>query len=204
MTRYALAAERVARFRQAPMRRRSAVRGRRGGLLRLRPRAHGGAARRPPNPDPLGLPDMALMLSDALVIFDHSSTQSRSWPTPTSSASPTSSARTTPPRHDRRDRARARGPRAARRASGTLAQREMPEFRSNMSRAQFEGMVERIVRYIHAGDAFQVVPSQRWSAPCRSRRSRSTAACAPSTPALTCTSWTSATSRSPAPARSRC
>ncbi len=26
-------------------------------------------------------------------------------------------------------------------------------------------MVERIVRYIHAGDAFQVVPSQRWSAP---------------------------------------
>ncbi len=24
-----------------------------------------------PNPDPLGLPDMALMLSDALVIFDH-------------------------------------------------------------------------------------------------------------------------------------
>ena len=34
-----------------------------------------------------------------------------------------------------------------------------------MPRAQFEGMVERIVRYIHAGDAFQVVPSQRWSAP---------------------------------------
>ena len=33
-----------------------------------------------------------------------------------------------------------------------------------MPRARFEGMVERIVRYIHAGDAFQVVPSQRWSA----------------------------------------
>ena len=26
-------------------------------------------------------------------------------------------------------------------------------------------MVTRIVKYIHAGDAFQVVPSQRWSAP---------------------------------------
>ena len=38
---------------------------------------------------------------------------------------------------------------------------------------------------------------------CRSRRSRSTAACARSTPARTCTSWTSATSRSPAPAPSR-
>src|SRR5438309_4456343 len=25
----------------------------------------------PPNPDPLGLPDMALMLSDVLVVFDH-------------------------------------------------------------------------------------------------------------------------------------
>ncbi|MGI9156636.1 MAG: anthranilate synthase component I family protein, partial [Marmoricola sp.] len=31
-------------------------------------------------------------------------------------------------------------------------------------RAQFEGMVARIVEYVHAGDAFQVVPSQRWSA----------------------------------------
>ena len=25
----------------------------------------------PPNPDPIGLPDMALMLSDVLVVFDH-------------------------------------------------------------------------------------------------------------------------------------
>ena len=33
-----------------------------------------------------------------------------------------------------------------------------------MSREQFEAMVERIVEYIYAGDAFQVVPSQRWSA----------------------------------------
>ena len=40
----------------------------------------------------------------------------------------------------------------------------MPSFQSNMERAEFEGMVARIVEYIHAGDAFQVVPSQRWSA----------------------------------------
>ena len=33
-----------------------------------------------------------------------------------------------------------------------------------MTREQFEAMVARIVEYIHAGDAFQVVPSQRWSA----------------------------------------
>ena len=33
-----------------------------------------------------------------------------------------------------------------------------------MPREQFEGMVERIVEYAHAGDIFQVVPSQRWTA----------------------------------------
>jgi anthranilate synthase component 1 len=41
----------------------------------------------------------------------------------------------------------------------------MPAFESNMPRERFEGMVSRIIEYIHAGDAFQVVPSQRWSAP---------------------------------------
>jgi anthranilate synthase component 1 len=40
----------------------------------------------------------------------------------------------------------------------------MPDFESNMPRESFEAMVARIVEYVHAGDAFQVVPSQRWSA----------------------------------------
>ena len=43
--------------------------------------------------------------------------------------------------------------------------RAMPAFESNMPRERFEAMVARIVEYVHAGDAFQVVPSQRWSAP---------------------------------------
>jgi len=43
--------------------------------------------------------------------------------------------------------------------------RAVPEFQSNMTRERFQQMVARIVQYIHAGDAFQVVPSQRWSAP---------------------------------------
>src|SRR6202043_2097887 len=38
-------------------------------------------------------------------------------------------------------------------------------FRSNMTREAFEATVSRIIEYIHAGDAFQVVPSQRFSAP---------------------------------------
>ena len=43
--------------------------------------------------------------------------------------------------------------------------REVPRFEPNMTRARFEEIVARIVEYIRAGDAFQVVPSQRWSAP---------------------------------------
>ena len=35
---------------------------------------------------------------------------------------------------------------------------------SNMEREEFEAAVARIVEYVHAGDAFQVVPSQRFSA----------------------------------------
>ncbi len=48
--------------------------------------------------------------------------------------------------------------------------RPVPTFESNMPREGFEDMVERIVEYVHAGDAFQVVPSQRWSARARGRR----------------------------------
>jgi anthranilate synthase component 1 len=40
-----------------------------------------------------------------------------------------------------------------------------PEPRSNISRAAFIGIVERMKAYIEAGDAFQIVPSQRFSAP---------------------------------------
>jgi anthranilate synthase component 1 len=43
--------------------------------------------------------------------------------------------------------------------------RAVPEFIPNMPRAGFEAMVTRIIEYIYAGDAYQVVPSQRWSAP---------------------------------------
>jgi anthranilate synthase component 1 len=43
--------------------------------------------------------------------------------------------------------------------------RARPVFSSNMPREAFEAMVGRIIEYVHAGDAFQVVPSQRWSAP---------------------------------------
>ncbi|WP_374448457.1 anthranilate synthase component I [Stella sp.] len=44
---------------------------------------------------------------------------------------------------------------------------EMPAPASNMTPERFKWMVERCKEYIRAGDAFQVVPSQRFSAPFR-------------------------------------
>jgi anthranilate synthase component I len=42
---------------------------------------------------------------------------------------------------------------------------ELPEPGSNTTRAEFHAMVEKAKEYILAGDAFQVVPSQRFSVP---------------------------------------
>jgi anthranilate synthase component 1 len=44
--------------------------------------------------------------------------------------------------------------------------REPPEYTSNMGDGGFADAVERAREYIHAGDAYQVVPSQRWTAEC--------------------------------------
>ncbi|HET7120608.1 MAG TPA: anthranilate synthase component I [Solirubrobacterales bacterium] len=116
-----------------------------------------------PNPDPLGLPDMALMITDAMLVFDHL-------------------------RHELTILACAFADdeggidEAYERAAATIAEMrerlrsavpvpehpslaESPEFVSNMERKEFEAAVSRIVEYVHAGDAFQVVPSQRFSAP---------------------------------------
>ena len=163
---YALAAEHVARFRQAPMQ--DGVGG---------PPFTGGAVGffgydlvrtveplGEPGPDPLGLPDMALMLSDALVAFDHlkhtitilanaaledESGVERAYTKAASTIAEIRGALAGPVPPGEPDAASAR---------------EMPKFESNMSGERFEGMVQRIIEYIYAGDAFQVVPSQRWSA----------------------------------------
>jgi anthranilate synthase component I len=115
-----------------------------------------------PNPDPVGLPDLALMLTDGLLIFDHLKHTITILVNANLEAEP--------------DVERAYAQAAARIAdvrealAGPVPRteprppRDVPAFESNMPREDFEAMVARIVRYIHAGDAFQVVPSQRWSA----------------------------------------
>jgi anthranilate synthase component I len=114
-----------------------------------------------PNPDVVGLPDMALMLSDVLVVFDH--------------LKHTITILVNVYADDGDiDEAYADAHATIAKAKGLLSgpvpaveptpSRARPTFSSNMSREQFEAMVTRIIEYVHAGDAFQVVPSQRWSA----------------------------------------
>ena len=161
---YALAAEEVARARQAPLPGRPAVHRRRRRLLRLRPRADGRAARRAQPRRPRPARHGADALRRARGLRPPQAHGDRSSPTST----PTTATRRVLRRRRGDDR---RGARAARRARARppagAARARRPEFTSNMPREQFEGMVARIVEYVHAGDAFQVVPSQRWRRRCR-------------------------------------
>jgi anthranilate synthase component 1 len=117
-----------------------------------------------PGPDPLGLPDMALMLSEVLVIFDHLKHTITILANADLDAEPDlDRAYAAATRSIAQVKAQLAGP--VPRSQPPSAPREVPDFQSNMSREHFEGMVARIVEYIYAGDAFQVVPSQRWSAP---------------------------------------
>ena len=116
-----------------------------------------------PNPDPLGLPDMALMVTDAMVIFDHLRHELTILAcafVEEDGVVEEAYERAAQTIAEMRERLRGPVPAPAR-PSVT----EPPQFESNMSREQFEGAVSRIVEYVHAGDAFQVVPSQRFSAP---------------------------------------
>jgi anthranilate synthase component 1 len=113
-----------------------------------------------PNPDVLGLPDMALMLSDLLVVFDHLKHTVTILANVRAGDVDASYAEAVQTIADAR--ALLDGP--VPKPDAARGEREVPEFTSNMDRATFEGMVSRIVEYVHAGDAFQVVPSQRWSA----------------------------------------
>ncbi len=159
---YALAAADLARFSQAPMADAPPFTGGAVGffgydLVRtVEPLGQ-------PNPDALGLPDMALMLTDVLVIFDHLKHTVTILANADLDAEPdVEQAYVTAMRTIAEVRARLAGPVPRAEPAGEV--RPLPDFQPNMPRAQFEGMVARIVEYIFAGDAFQVVPSQRWSA----------------------------------------
>jgi anthranilate synthase component 1 len=114
-----------------------------------------------PNPDPIGLPDMALMVSDLLVAFDHQRHEVTLIANAYVEDGGIGDAYLRAVREIGEVRERLREPvpttEAPTRPSDVT-------FESNMTREQFESTVSRIVEYVHAGDAFQVVPSQRFSA----------------------------------------
>ena len=130
-----------------------------------------------PNPDPLGLPDMALMVCELMLSFDHLRHEVTVLGYAFCESEDAASVA-----YDHAveliDEARAalRGPvpappeRPAPHEGEPLPGSFAPEgvdgpWRSNLAREHFEANVARIVEYTHAGDAFQVVPSQRFSAP---------------------------------------
>jgi anthranilate synthase component 1 len=114
-----------------------------------------------PNPDPLGIPDLALMLSDALVVFDHLkhtiTVLANAYADDDLDSSYREAVGTIA-----EVRARLREP--VQRTSVSDS-RPVAQFESNTAPERFEAVVARIIDYIRAGDAYQVVPSQRWSGP---------------------------------------
>ncbi|HWT94328.1 MAG TPA: anthranilate synthase component I [Solirubrobacteraceae bacterium] len=159
---YAIAAEEVGRHRQAPLDDLPPFSGGAVGLFGYDLVRTVETTLGEPNPDPVGLPDMALMLSDVLVVFDHLK-HTVTILVNVYAESP-----------DEVDAAYEDALATMRKARGLLAgpvpsfgvrdRFDRPAFSSNLTREEFEANVSRIVKYIHAGDAFQVVPSQRWSA----------------------------------------
>jgi anthranilate synthase component I len=114
-----------------------------------------------PNPDTIGLPDMALMISDVLLAFDHQ----RHEVTVISNAFvedggiEAAYGRAVETIAEVRERLREPVP------VTESVPVDPPTFESNLTHEEFEAIVTRIIEYVRAGDAFQVVPSQRFSAP---------------------------------------
>src|SRR5215212_3457015 len=114
-----------------------------------------------PNPDETGMPELAVMVTDILLAFDHLRHEvtvlanvvaggdlERAYEDAAAAIA------------DVRERLRGPVPQAG---SG---RRDPPEYSSNLGSDGYAAAVERAKEYIRAGDIYQVVPSQRWSADC--------------------------------------
>src|SRR5215217_8114244 len=114
-----------------------------------------------PNPDDVGIPELAVMVTDVLLAFDHLRHEvtvlanvvaegdvDRAYDEAAAAIA------------DVRERLRGPVPQVG------MARREPPSFASNLGPDGYAEAVERAKEYIRAGDIYQVVPSQRWSAEC--------------------------------------
>jgi anthranilate synthase component I len=119
-----------------------------------------------PNPDDIGTPDMALMVSDALIVFDHLNHQVTIMVNAfVDGEKEIESAYEGAAGLIERARELLARP-VPRQPPGERPLDPVSGFESNMTRAEYEQAVERAKEYIYEGDVFQVVPSQRWSGPC--------------------------------------
>ncbi|MBU3691070.1 MAG: anthranilate synthase component I, partial [Solirubrobacterales bacterium] len=114
-----------------------------------------------PNPDPLELPDLALLVTDALIAFDHLHNRMTILACAFVGEEGVDAAWEEAAGRIESLRQRLAEPVPA---GPEPAMVEPAPFESNMEREEFEAVVGRIIEYIRAGDAFQVVPSQRFSA----------------------------------------
>jgi anthranilate synthase component I len=114
-----------------------------------------------PNPDDTAMPELAVMVTDVLLAFDHLRHEvtvlanvvaeddvERAYEDAAAAIA------------EVRDRLRGPVPRVG------AGRREAPTFASNLGSDGYAAAVERAKEYIRAGDIYQVVPSQRWSADC--------------------------------------
>ncbi len=114
-----------------------------------------------PNRDETGVPELAVMVTDVLLAFDHLRHEltvlanvatggdvERAYEEAAAAIS------------EVRERLREPVPVAAR------GRREPPEFFANLGPGGYAAAVEKAKEYIRAGDVYQVVPSQRWTANC--------------------------------------
>lgn len=122
-----------------------------------------------PNPDPVGIPDMALTITGALVAFDHtkhrviiiSNVFLDTQPDDTAAADVDAAYADAVAKIDE-IRATLAGPLPAQHHEPV----PIESFTSNMGDEGYAAAVDTIKEYVRAGDAYQVVPAQRWSGPC--------------------------------------
>ena len=115
-----------------------------------------------PNPDETGIPDLALMITDLLVAFDHL----RHEVTVLANVFPEDDLeRAYRPRPAAIAEVQGEPRRPGARGSGAAA-RSRPSSSPTSGPTASPPPCERANEYIHAGDAYQVVPSQRWTADC--------------------------------------
>jgi anthranilate synthase component 1 len=116
-------------------------------------------------PDDRGLPDLAAMITGPIALFDHlRRSVTLVAPCPLEDGVDPEPAYWRTVASLAELKGRLAGPLPPRPAAGQ-AERRIGPVTSNFTKEEFVAAVERVREYIFAGDAFQVVPSQRFAAP---------------------------------------